>query len=207
MKDIKITLKATADHCRQWGKMLWRHYLLLAALAAIFIYAFTRVCATTLLPLWILRSETSDWDLILAVVGLDILWVSVCIIALAATGVASVMAHRRMKALVTTFDRKELGRSHRGVLTAIVVLLLTGTAMVAFLPTVALALSYNAAALSGMMLDDVATPAWLHPALLATTMVAVLCCEIAATVARLCYRTIPAVKMPEDTDPQLPIEE
>lgn len=190
MKDIKITLKAVLANWLPWGKALLRPYLLLAAVAAVFVYALMRVCASTLMPIWILRSETSDWDLILAIVGLDLAWAIVFGVSLVAVVACSVLAHKQMRVFVAAFARKEMGRSHRNVLTAIVLLLLVGSVLVAFMPTTALFVSYNVAALSGMMLDAVAAPGWLHPAVLVFTMVGVLFCEIIATFARLCYRDI-----------------
>lgn len=196
MKDLKLTLKAAFANWLPWSKTLWKSYLLLAAVVSLFVYASMRVTATTLLPIAMFWSEIHDWILVLAIVGLGAVWDAVSLLMLVAALVVSVKTHRRMRAFVTQYRRREMGRSHRNVLTVNVVLLTLGSMIVALLPTVVLFVSYNVAALSGMMLDEVATPTWLHTAVLICTFVGVLFCEIVLTFARLCYRE---VSIPDNT--------
>lgn len=192
MVDIKNTLKAAFVGCKAWSRQLWKAYVLLAVAAAVLVYALMRISASTLMPIWAFGLGVKDWELILSIIGLDVVWSIVLVVALVATIVASVFAHKAMKAFVRGFDKKELGRSRRNVLAAYAVLMLLGTVAVAFLPTVVLFVSYVAAALSGMMYDEVASPAWVHIATLLCTAVGVLLCEVVATFVRLCYREIPA---------------
>lgn len=193
MKDIKLTLKSIFANWLPWGKMLWKPYLLFAAAASFFVYAFMRVSASALLPMAMLWSEIHDWGIVFAIVGLDILWSVLCLLSLVAAVVASVKAHLQMRNFIAQFTRREMSRSHRNVLIVNVVLITIGSIMVALLPMVALFVSYVVAALSGMMLDEVATPSWLHAAMLLCTFIGVLFCELVLTFVRLCYCELPEI--------------
>lgn len=205
MKDIKSTVKAMIAHWQTWTKELWKHYLLFAAMVTVFAYSFMRVCATTLMPIALLWSETHNWDFILAIVGLDIVWVTVCLLSAIAMAGASVVAHRQMKRVVGKYEKREMSKSHRNVLTCNVLMLFLGSVMIALLPASVVFVSYNAAALSGMMLDSVPTPTWVHASMFSSTFAGILFCEIMATFSRLCYRDISIPATDTDYEPEIPL--
>lgn len=191
MKDIKITLKAVVEHWRTWQGKCWKTYVALAALVSVVAYSFMRVCGETLLPLWVFRLETEDWNLILALVEINLFWTVVLVVSVLVLPFASIKAHRAMKCLVSSYEKKELGKSRRNVLTAYAVVTMIATILVAVLPSVVVFISYIASCRSGMLLDEVATPMWAHTAIIICTFFGILFCEIAATIVRLFYKEIP----------------
>lgn len=191
MKDIKITLKAVIEHWRTWQGKCWKTYVALAALASVVAYAFMRVCGETLLPLWVFRAETDNWDLILALVGINVFWTVVLVVSVLVLPFVSIKAHRTMKCLIGSYEKKELGKSRRNVLAAYAVVTMIATISVAVLPSVVVFISYIASCYSGMLLDEVATPIWAHTAIIVCTFLGILFCEVAATIVRLFYKEIP----------------
>lgn len=190
MKDIKNTLKGTLGHYKTWVKILWKHYLLLAVVAAVAAFAFWQICRSTLLPLAIYCQETDDWGLIFSILGIDVLWLTIFILGLVATVVCSVLAHKAMKRVVQGFEKKELGTSRRNLLLTEGVIIMLGIIIVTFLPVAVLFASGLAASMSGLMLDNVPTPAWANIAFVLCTALAVFVCEVFMTFVRLLFREI-----------------
>lgn len=201
MKDLKITLKAAKRLWKEWCRVLWKPYLLLALTATLLVVALLMVGRETLLPLWIYSHETSDWDLILRLVGIDVAWTVVCFVAFVATVWSSVVAHRAMRMKVSAFPSKDLGRGHRNRLLAMSFLLMGTALLVGFLPSLVLCLSVLAGSRSGLMLDAVPTPTWAWVALVVCTALGMLLCEVAMTFVRLMFHDVPA------TDPATQTEE
>ena len=191
MKQIKYTLKACAQHWREWSKMLCRDYLLLALAATVVMVALLVIGRDTLLPLWICGNELGDWQLVLSVVPLNIVWLVVLVAGLSALGYSLVRGHLAMRRFVRQYAPLEMGRQQRAALVTLLVMLMLLFVVVLWLPAVTLTLSTLAAAYSGMMQDAIPTPVWMWVAFVACGLAAVLLCEVLMTFCRLCFRVVP----------------
>lgn len=191
MKQIKYTLKVCAQHWREWGKLLWRDYLMLAVATAVVLVASVVVGRDTLLPLWIVGQELGDWQFALSVVPLSPVWLAVLVVGVVAMAWGMIRAHRAMRRVVGLFDPMQAGRQQKAAIVTLLVMLMTLLVVVLWLPTVTLSLSAMAAAYSGLMQDAVATPAWMWVAYVPCGAMAMMLCEVAMTFCRLCLRRVP----------------
>ncbi|GEM_PF-5119170 len=221
MKDIKLTLKACTKHYKAWTKVLWKPYLALAFAAAILLYGIYCLSRETLLPLWLLGKENLSWEVIRAIVGIGVVTIIILLVGLIATGITSVWAHKKMRAvvgyerklksgesrLISGYEKRDLTGRRRRVLTMETVLIMIAAALVGFLPVIVLFISGLAAMYSGMMLDEVPTPAWVMWCFVICAFFGTLLCEIAMTFCRLCFRDVPVGPVVSDVsvDPENPV--
>lgn len=198
MKDIKIALKAIAEHAEGhkglWlraAKKVWRTYLLLPLAAGVCAYGFFSALCSTIVPAFKLHTQTADWAKAFSMAPMDYIGCCLAVLGLAAAIFASVKAHRSMLTVVTEFPQRELGGGRHNLLITESVMLVVLVVWVGILPIAALLFSGIAAGGSGLGAAPVATPAWVVIALFCLTFLFVLALEIVLTFVRLCFRKLP----------------
>lgn len=204
MKDIKNTLRAlvtspaTSDEgptetlplWRNVARRTWRSYLIPPLGGAICAYGFLQACCRTLVPLYVYSGEGRDWRRVLAAVGVDYVALVLLVMGGAVAVYGAWRAHGSMKAVVGTRVRHDMGANRRNLLIAENALLLLAALWVGVLPVVVIFASALAAARSGMMGEDVATPLWASAGVGVATFLALLLLEVVMTFARLTFREL-----------------
>lgn len=203
MKDIKIALKAVADHAEGqqslWlraAKKVWRTYLLLPLAAGVCAYGLFSALCKMIVPAFKLHAQTADWAKAFGMVAVDYLGLILVVLGLAAAIFASVKAHKSMLTVVTEFPQRELSSGRRNLLLTEGTMLVTLIFWVGILPIATLLLSGIAAGGSGLGAAPVAPPAWAILSLVGLTFLFVLALEIALTFIRLCFRELPLASGP-----------
>lgn len=201
MKDLKYTLKriATAENgrralWREWTARLWRQYLALALAVALAGALFLQVSTEVLQP--VVGDGVALADAMTA--GAITAFVLFVVAAIGAV-VASVAAHRAMRSVVGTYAKTDISRGRRNLLLVESVAVVGAACWVAVLPAVVIYVCAMAAKQSAMMGAVVATPAWAWTAYIVTLVLGLLLIQMAMTIVRLAFRTIPTETIPEST--------
>lgn len=203
MKDIKIALKAVADHADgqkslglRAAKKVWCTYLLLPLAAGVCAYGLFSALCRMVVPALKLHAQTADWAKAFGMVDVDYLGCCLAVLGLAAAIFASVKAHKSMLSVVTEFPQRELSSGRRNLLLTECTMLMMLVLWVGALPIATLLFSGIAAGGSGLGAAPVLTPAWVVLALIGLIFIFVLALEIALTFVRLCFRDLPIKASP-----------
>lgn len=197
MKDIKRALKALAvaengrkPLWRVWTRRLWRPYVSLAVAVSVTAWAFFAVMYETLVPVYYYGTLTHEWRRAFGAVGISGVWAAVLVVALVASVVLSIVAHRAMRKVVMAFPRQEMGRNRRVLLTVETLTLVGVVLSVMLLPLLVIFTSGVAASRSAMIAEPTATPLWVPISVACITLAAVLVAEAAMTIARAARRAV-----------------
>lgn len=191
MKDFKKTIKALTERSevakplwRRWIKLLWKDFVFLAVLVATAAYALLKISCDTILPVLIYGREVGDVSLVLSLVGVDMLWLAVFVLAVALAGYMAYRSHKAMAGVLNRYSRLDMNKNRRNLLLTENTLLFIAACVVGGLPAVVLFASSLAAALSGMALDDVVTPRWVAVAFWLCSALAIMLLQVVATFVR-----------------------
>lgn len=197
MKDLKKAIKALTERSevvkplwRQWLKPLWKNFVLLAAFVATAALALMKVSCDTILPVWIYGREVGDVSLVFGLVGIDMMWLTVFVLAVVLAGYMAYRSHKAMAGVLDRYSRLDMTKNRRNLLLTENTLLLIAACIVGGLPVVVLFASSLAAALSGMALDDVVTPRWVPVAFWSCCALAVILLQVVATFVRGTFRKL-----------------
>lgn len=205
MKDLKRTLRDTRPYLWEWFRLTARDYVILAMATTAFAYSVLQLSRTTLLPLWLISQETEDWELIRAIIGIDVGASVATVLTLAAICCASWRAHHTMRRIESPLAKLELSSRHRGILIFETLTLMCFICAVLWLPVLTIFLSSMSATRTSLFDASVATPFWSLFIYGVCTSLAMYCSEVAMTFCRLCFRIIPSKSADTDAeDDQVP---